>query len=122
MPKQEGGSLDSGVFGSEMRVELSYESVAVCAVNDASHFDAFAAGCGAAETMHTDFKEELCGFAVCIEDIANDGVLCNFHKEYQTFLYKLDRSANDPFLKLCQKDSATILFYHKEFFMSISFL
>lgn len=72
-----------------MSVELCNESVAIRAVNDASHFDAFAAGCGAAEAVHTDFKEEFCGFAVCIENIADDGVLCNFHERYQAFLYDL---------------------------------
>ena len=73
-----------------MSVELCNESVAIRAVNDASHFDAFAAGSGAAEAVHTDLKEEFRGFAVCVEDIADDGIFCNFHDIDQAFLYKFD--------------------------------
>ena len=62
-----------------MSVELSNERVAIRAVNDASHFDAFAAGSGAAEAVHTDFKEEFRGLTVCVKNIADDGVFCDFH-------------------------------------------
>ena len=72
-----------------MCVELSNERVAIRAVNDASHFDAFAAGSGAAEAVHTDFKEEFCCFAVCVEDIADNGIFCNFHDIDQAFLIDL---------------------------------
>ena len=72
---------ESSVFGSEVRVELGNERISVCTVNKASHFDAFAAGSGAAEAMHADFKEEYCSFAVCVKNIADDGVFGNFHFE-----------------------------------------
>ena len=78
------------VLGSEVCVELCNERVCVCTVNEASHFDAFAAGSGAAEAVHTDFKEEFRGFAVCVKNIADDGVLCDFHFLIPTFLSNYD--------------------------------
>ncbi len=62
-----------------MRVELSNERICISAVNEASHFDAFAAGSGTAEAVHTDFEEEFRGLTVRVENIADDGVFCDFH-------------------------------------------
>lgn len=62
-----------------MCVELGNERIAVCSVNDASHFDGFAAGSGATEAVHTDFKEKFRSLTVCVKDIADDGVFCDFH-------------------------------------------
>ncbi len=48
-------------------------------MNCTSHLDALAAGCRASETVHAYLKKELSGFAIKIEYVAYDRILCNFH-------------------------------------------
>lgn len=59
------------LFVFKEAVDFGKKLVAINAVNSASHFNGFAAGSGATEAVHTDFKEELSGVAVKVENIAD---------------------------------------------------
>ncbi len=61
------------------RIELCEKLIAIYAVNGTSHFHGLAAGSGAAEAVHTDFKEKGCGLGSDVKDIADDGVSCDLH-------------------------------------------
>lgn len=61
-----------------MVVELLDEHININAVNHAGLLDGFAAGSGAAETMHTHFKEVGGRCAVNIKNITDNGIFCNF--------------------------------------------
>ena len=73
-----------------MCVELCNEFDNVSAVNDASFFEAFHTGSGAAEAVHTDFEEIDCRRGVKIKNIANDAFSCDFHCDTKPFYYKFD--------------------------------
>ena len=66
------------LFGEEL-VDGRYQSVGIGSVYGASILNRLTARSGSAEAMHTDSKKELRGFAVVIKNIADDGLLCNFH-------------------------------------------
>ena len=70
--------MDKVLFCKEC-VDLCNESVCICAVNSASHFNAFAACGRAAKAVHTDLKEELCRFGSHVKNVADDGILCYLH-------------------------------------------
>ena len=73
------------LFISEMCVKLCNEIVNVSAVNDASFFEAFHTGSGAAEAVHTDLEEIDCSGGVKIKNIANDAFSCDFHCDTKPF-------------------------------------
>ena len=75
-----------------MCVELCNEFDNVSAVNDASFFEAFHTGSGAAKAVHTDFEEIDCRRGVKIKNIANDAFSGNFHCDTKPFYYNF----NDP--------------------------
>ena len=104
-----------------MRVELCNEFINVGAVNDASFFEAFHTGSGATKAVHTDFEEIDCRCGIKIKNIANDAFSCDFHCDTKPFYYNLDGCFETVFFQPRQKYSATILFYHIRFSMSISF-
>ena len=104
-----------------MSIELCNELVNVGAVNDASFFETFHAGSGAAEAVHTDLEEIDCSGGVKIKNIANDAFSGNFHCDTKPFYYTFNDPIKTVFFQMRQKYSATILFYHIRFSMSISF-
>ena len=55
-------------------VQLVDQLVGVGAVNGTGLFDAFTAGCRAADTVHADFKEKLGGVDIAIDDLADQGL------------------------------------------------
>ena len=85
-----------------MLVYLFDKSVRVCSVNRASVLNGFAAGCGTAQTMHTDCKEKLRGFRLVIENFTNDGLFGNDHVHvlpFCVFFYILNYT---PKIGICQ--------------------
>ena len=104
-----------------MCVKLCNEIVNVSAVNDASFFEAFHTGSGAAEAVHTDFEEIDSRRGVKIKNIANDAFSGNFHCDTKPFYYTFNDRVKIVIFQMRQKYSATILFYHIRFSMSISF-
>ena len=62
-----------------MTVKLFKQSVAVGSVNLARLLNAFAARSGAAEAVHTYFKEIFSRAAVNIKYLAYKHILCDFH-------------------------------------------
>ena len=73
-----------------MCVELCNEFDNVSAVNDASFFEAFHTGSGAAEAVHTDFEEIDCRRGVKIKNIANDAFSGNFHCDTKPFYFNFN--------------------------------
>ena len=73
-----------------MCVELCNEFDNVSAVNDASFFEAFHTGSGAAEAVHTDFEEIDSRRGVKIKNIANDAFSGNFHCDTKPFYYNFN--------------------------------
>ena len=104
-----------------MCVELCNEFNNVSAVKDASFFEAFHTGCGAAEAVHTDFEEIDCRRGVKIKNIANDAFSGNFHCDTKPFYFNFNDRLKTVLFQMRHKYSATILFYHIRFSMSISF-
>ena len=70
------------LFGGEILVYLSYELVSIGSVNHASRLYRLTSCGGAAETVHTDLKEELCGIGIEIENVANDRILGYNHSAH----------------------------------------
>jgi hypothetical protein len=87
--RREGASLVLYLFVSEVSVELCNEIVNVGAVNDASFFEAFHTGSGAAEAVHTDLEEVDCRCGVKIKNIANDAFSSDFHCDTKPFYHNL---------------------------------
>ena len=80
--------MDKLYLFCEKSVDLCNELVCICAVNSASHFNAFAACGRATEAVHTDLKEELSCFGSHIKNITDDGILCYLHfKILQKYKY-----------------------------------
>ena len=62
-------------FSCEELVDLLYECISIGAVNEASILDRLASGVRAAEAVHTDLEEELCGLHIVVENITDK---CSF--------------------------------------------
>jgi hypothetical protein len=72
-------------------------------VNCAGICDGLAAGSGATEAVHTDFKEEGRGFGSDVKDIADDRFSGNFHDNNQPFVFLIETESlmdSVGFLKL----------------------
>ena len=61
-------------------VEFGNQLVCIRTVYHASLFNAFALRCRAAQTVHADFHEELCGLDVDVENLADRGLFRNSHE------------------------------------------
>ena len=91
------------LFVFKEAVDFGKKLVAINAVNSASHFNGFAAGSGATEAVHTDFKEEGRGFGSDVKDIADDRFSGNFHDSNQPFVFFIESGSqmtSVSFLKL----------------------
>ena len=107
-----------------MCIELCNEFDYVSAVNDASFFEAFHTGSGAAEAVHTDFEEIDCRRGVKIKNIANDAFSGNFHCDTKPFYYTFFSDASKRFrnnIILSYPFFDVNIFFCKPFFVSKKF-
>jgi hypothetical protein len=74
------------LLGCKELVDLFNKRICVGSVNGTSRLNRLSARRGASEAMHTDCKEELCGFYVVIENITDNRLLCNNHDKTLSLL------------------------------------
>jgi hypothetical protein len=70
--KKKGQKPFSLFLGSQVIVNAQNQFICIGTVYGTRHFNALASGRRATQAMHTDFKEELCGFGCCVQNVTDN--------------------------------------------------